>query len=262
MIRLLFVCSVFSSSVVAKKPFNEYKENISSIQTIRVFTDALILDDFGNNVRGLDLEHNELVNKKLFNKISYYLAETLSASFKHVHSSIGMHQPNNLHVTDTYNINNQITLPVIVQVSENQVSSNHLSSLDFIFESMLYRTEKRGINKQYQQFYAQHTIDEVADLELQKGEAAMFYLIEGAKIPDKKRGNKTAMSLLLSLGTVFTVELSVYRTYVVLTDNEGRVLWSAVSGKPGDILEDDDLTTTIWRSFKRFPVRVKNRSVR
>lgn len=250
---------LISFNVIAKKPFKENKESILGIEKIYVFSDALILDDFGNNIRGLDVEHNFLVNQLLFKKIKYYLADTLKAKFLPAHSSIGLHQPENIYVTDTYNKNNQIILPVI---DDTRTNNYPIEVIDQTFEDMLFRTDKRRINKQFQQKFADYDFDNFELMNLKENEAALFFLIEGAKVPDKKRGSKTALSLLLSLGHAFAVELSVYRTYTVLIDHKGTVKWASVAGKPGDILEDDDQTTTVWASFKRFPVRVKNRKVR
>ncbi|WP_283708465.1 hypothetical protein [Marinicella marina] len=243
----------------AKRPFKEHQDFFLGLEHIYVFSDALILDDFGNNIRGLDAEHNYLVNQLLFKKIRYYLAETLDAKFHLAHSSIGMHLAGNVYVTDTYNKNNQIYLPLI---SENDTPNHPVEVIESTFEQILFRTDKRRINKPFQKRFINHKFKNIESLGLKEKEAALFFLIEGAKVPDKKRGSKTALSLFLSLGNFIAIELSVYRTYMVVVNHEGAVKWASVAGKPGNILEDDDQTSTIWASFKRFPVRIKNRKVR
>ncbi|MCB1583634.1 MAG: hypothetical protein R3E90_13630 [Marinicella sp.] len=246
-------------NVNAKKPFAENKETIKNLENLFVFTDALILDDFGQNIRGLDVEHNYEVNDKLYNYIKYYLSDTLKAKVTHAHSSVGMNQEGFVYAIDTYNKNNKINLP-LSKASEFTKIQN--SQVERVFETMDYTAKSRKANKEYQQKYQTHQPLDLSNLELKKNEAALFFLIEGAKVPDKKKGQKTALSLLLSLGNAFVIELSVYRTYLLIIDNEGKVLWASIAGKPGNILEEDDLTSTMWRSFKKFPVRIKNRTVR
>ena len=256
---VMMVLLLVSFNLQAKKLFKENKAYFQALKTVQVFSDALIMDDFGNNIQGLDVEHNFLVNELMFKKIRYYLADTLEAKFISAHSSVGMHQAGHVYAINTYDKNQQIFLPV---VAEQSAGNYPQAVIDRVFEDMRVRSNKSQRNKRYQERFLNHQFDDVASLNLAEDEAALFFLIEGAKVPDKNRGSKTAMSLLLTLGTAFTVELSVYNTYLVIVDHQGQVRWAAVAGKPGDILEDDDQTSTIWASFKRFPVRVKNRSVR
>lgn len=242
----------------SKKDFQDNKSKIESLQKIYVVTDSLVTDDLKGKDMGVEVGYNYQLNKLIFRDIQKILDGQIQAELVHAASAIGLHQPDNVYVPDSLDLNNHIILPSVDESLVFERRDDFINKLDPLFERSHKVTRSFKDRKTYIPDMMEKSFERVAWLNLEEGEAVMLMITSGTKVPGKKSVGQGVATAVLTLGMFTSFQVSATQFNTVLISHEGELLWANAKFKTGKPAKNKNPENFMYSTLRKMPVKIRH----